>query len=206
MMTTEEKENYNFAKILINLIKGIFYRDNDINLWNYLEDNQSKVYDYFKIIGLRLIIDEARGYAYLKQAIYNQEDEQLPKLIRKQPLSRQVSMLIVVLREIVVEKENSGSDDRIIISFEDIADKYRAFYLNSNDDEKKFYTNLKSYLKKIIDLGFIRELKSNDDSYEISPIIVAFVDMDWLNSFKDKLNSELHENNLEVPENKEEEE
>lgn len=197
MDMSEEKNNYNFSKILINLIKGIVYREDDVNIWNYLEDNESRVSEHFKIIGLRLIIDKSRGYAYLKQNIFG-EEEQLPKLIRKLPLSRQVSMLIVVLREIVIEKEISESDDRIIVSFEDIADKYRAFYPNSNDDEKKFYKDLKSYLKKVIDLDFIRELKSEEDNYEIKPIIASFVDMDWLNNFKDRLAEELRENNLDI--------
>ena len=134
-ISKEEKNNYNFSKILINLMKGIVYREDDVNIWNFLEDNESQVSEHFKIIGLRLIVDKSRGYAYLKQIIFNQEEEQLPRLIRKQPLSRQVSILIVVLRQIVIEKENSGSDDRIIVSFDDIADKYRAFYPNSNDDE-----------------------------------------------------------------------
>ncbi len=197
-ISEEEKNNYNFSKILINLMKGIVYREDDVNIWNYLEDNESQVSEHFKIIGLRLIIDKSRGYAYLKQILFNLEEEQLPRLIRKQPLSRQVSILIVVLRQIVIEKENSGSDDRIIVSFDDIADKYRAFYPNSNDDEKKFYKDLKSYLKKVIDLDFIRELKSEEDNYEIKPIIVSFVDMDWLNNFKDRLTDELRENNIDI--------
>ena len=197
-ISKEEKNNYNFSKILINLMKGIVYREDDVNIWNYLEDNESQVSEHFKIIGLRLIVDKSRGYAYLKQIIFNQEEEQLPRLIRKQPLSRQVSILIVVLRQIVIEKENSGSDDRIIVSFDDIADKYRAFYPNSNDDEKKFYKDLKSYLKKVIDLDFIRELKSEEDNYEIKPIIVSFVDMDWLNNFKDRLTEELRENSIDI--------
>ena len=197
-ISEEEKNNYNFSKILINLMKGIVYREDDINIWNYLEDNESQVSEHFKIIGLRLIVDKSRGYAYLKQIIFNPEEEQLPRLIRKQPLSRQVSILIVVLRQIVIEKENSGSDDRIIVSFDDIADKYRAFYPNSNDDEKKFYKDLKSYLKKVIDLDFIRELKSEEDNYEIKPIIVSFVDIDWLNNFKDRLTEELRESSIEI--------
>ena len=197
-ISKEEKNNYNFSKILINLMKGIVYREDDVNIWNFLEDNESQVSEHFKIIGLRLIVDKSRGYAYLKQIIFNQEEEQLPRLIRKQPLSRQVSILIVVLRLIVIEKENSGSDDRIIVSFDDIADKYRAFYPNSNDDEKKFYKDLKSYLKKVIDLDFIRELKSEEDNYEIKPIIVSFVDMDWLNNFKDRLTEELRENSIDI--------
>ena len=197
-ISEEEKNNYNFSKILINLMKGIVYREDDVNIWNYLEDNESQVSEHFKIIGLRLIVDKSRGYAYLKQIIFNQEEEQLPRLIRKQPLSRQVSILIVVLRQIVIEKENSGSDDRIIVSFDDIADKYRAFYPNSTDDEKKLFTNLKSYLKKVIDLDFIRELKSEDDLYEIKPIIVSFVDMEWLNDLKSRLEKESQEHNIDI--------
>ena len=197
-ISEEEKNNYNFSKILINLMKGIVYREDDVNIWNYLEDNESRVSEHFKIIGLRLIVDKSRGYAYLKQIIFNSEEEQLPRLIRKQPLSRQVSILIVVLRQIVIEKENSGSDDRIIVSFDDIADKYRAFYPNSNDDEKRFYTNLKSYLKKVVELDFIRELKSEEDNYEIKPIIVSFVDMEWLNNLKNRLEKESQEHNIDI--------
>ncbi len=197
-ISEEEKNNYNFSKILINLMKGIVYREDDVNIWNYLEDNESRVSDHFKIIGLQLIVDKSRGYAYLKQIIFNPEEEQLPRLIRKQPLSRQVSILIVVLRQIVIEKENSGSDDRIIVSFDDIADKYRAFYPNSNDDEKRFYTNLKSYLKKVVELDFIRELKSEEDNYEIKPIIVSFVDMEWLNNLKNILEKESQEHNIDI--------
>ena len=135
MSISENKSDYYFSKTIINLMKGIVYRETDVNIWNFLEDNEPRVSEHFKIIGLRLIVDKSRGYAYLKQIIFNDDEEQLPKLIRKQPLSRQVSMLIVVLREIVVEKENSSGDYRIIVSFEDIADKYRSFYPNSNDYE-----------------------------------------------------------------------
>ena len=45
---------------------------------------------------------------------------------------------------------------------------------------------------------FIRELKSEDDLYEIKPIIVSFVDMAWLNDLKSRLEKESQEHNIDI--------
>lgn len=61
------------STLLINLFKGVLYRDDDQPGWQNLIEQQAAVRDYIQLLGLELILDEAEGYAYLRQS--RQEDE-----------------------------------------------------------------------------------------------------------------------------------
>ena len=78
--------------VLIHQRKGVLYRDQQEVLWQTLLDVQAMVRDYVAVIGLELILDEAEGYAFLRQRepdaeepnplprVQTQGDEGLPLL------------------------------------------------------------------------------------------------------------------------------
>lgn len=57
----------NLSQVLVALMKGVMDRENDLARWQSLLDLQTRVRDHVAILGLELILDEAEGYAYLRQ-------------------------------------------------------------------------------------------------------------------------------------------
>ena len=76
-------------------------------------------------LGLELIVDEAEGYAYLRQRAAVEGEAELPRLVARRPLGFQVSLLLVLLRKKLAESDAQGDGTRIILSREQIADVVR---------------------------------------------------------------------------------
>src|SRR5258708_3539694 len=87
--------------VLVHLLKGVLYRDQHPQVWHDLEALEAQVMDYFKAVGLDLMIDQAEGFAYLKQAPLD-EDSGIPRLIQRRPLGYALSVLCVLLRKRMV--------------------------------------------------------------------------------------------------------
>mgnify|MGYP001208105839 CR=1 FL=1 len=60
------REATELSALIVPLLKGVLYRDQDAALWNGLLGLQSRVRDYVAVMGLALSIDEAEGYAFLR--------------------------------------------------------------------------------------------------------------------------------------------
>ncbi|HEX4047384.1 MAG TPA: DUF4194 domain-containing protein, partial [Elusimicrobiota bacterium] len=69
---------------MVHLLKGVLYRDQHPLVWHDMEALQAGVMEYFKTIGLDIIVDQAEGFAYLKQAPLD-EDAEIPRLIQRRP-------------------------------------------------------------------------------------------------------------------------
>lgn len=54
------------SALIIPLLKGVIYQENDAGLWNALLILQARVRDYVAVLGLDLVLDEAEGYAFLR--------------------------------------------------------------------------------------------------------------------------------------------
>ena len=52
---------------VIPLMKGVVYRDTHERAWQQLLQLQPQVRDYVAVLGLQVVIDEAEGYAFLRQ-------------------------------------------------------------------------------------------------------------------------------------------
>ena len=52
--------------LVIPLLKGVLYQENDPALWSTLLELQARVRDYVAVLGLELRLDEAEGYAFLR--------------------------------------------------------------------------------------------------------------------------------------------
>jgi len=51
----------------------------------------------------------------------------------------------------------------------------------------KFFKEIESSIKKVEELGFLKKLKNEAQSYEIRRSIKAFVDASWLDDFNKRL-------------------
>ncbi|MDP3978095.1 MAG: DUF4194 domain-containing protein [Pseudomonas sp.] len=175
---------------LIALFKGVLYQEDDPALWQSLLDLQSRVRDYLGVLGLQLILDEAEGYAYLRQ---RQEEDQtapgqvaLPRLITRRQLSYPVSLLLALLRKRLAEFDASSGEARLILSREQIADLLRLF-LAEGSNEAKLADRIDAHIAKVVELGFLRRLRGKDEQFEVRRILKAYVDAQWLNEFDQRL-------------------
>ncbi len=173
-------------RALIYLLKGIIYYDNNPEIWNELINNQYEIRGYFSQIGLDLFIDEAEGYAFLRQQNLEDGEIEIPQLIIKRQLSYPVSLLCVLMRKQLLENDANNGDIRPILSLEQIVEMM-AVYLPLRSNEHKTREQVESYINKLIDLGFLRRLKDDSKRYEIKRIIKAMVDSEWLSNINTKL-------------------
>ena len=183
------------STLAITLLKGVIYRDGDERLWGGLLDLQSHLRDYVAVLGLELMLDEAEGHAFLKSRAEAAEDEaapRLPRLVARRPLSFPVSLLLALLRKRLAEFDAGGARDtggsRLVLSRDDIVALLRVF-LPDSSNEARLIDQIETHINKIVDLGFLRRLKtgSGPPSFEVRRILKAFVDAQWLAEFDARL-------------------
>lgn len=172
--------------VLISLFKGIVYRDTQPDLWQTLLTSHNQVRDHVALFGLELMIDEVEGFAHLRQHDPVDEENALPRLIARRQLSYRVSLLLALLRKRLIEHDTTGDDPRLIVTRDDIADMVRLF-LPDTTDEVSYLRRITTDINRIIELGFLRKLRGQDDQFEVLRILVAFVDAQWLGEFEARL-------------------
>lgn len=175
-----------FSQVIIPLMKGVVYAEDNSALWENLLNLQSRAREYLKVLNLRLIISEEEGYAWLtnrpESNAGDEEEADLPKLISTRELSYPVSLLLVLLRQKLLEHDASDASSALVMEKQDIAEQLKVFFKESGN-ETKYIKQLETHLNKIIELGFIRRLRNNPDKFEIKRLLASFIDADWLDKF-----------------------
>jgi hypothetical protein len=176
---------------VIPLMKGVVYRDTHERAWQQLTQLQPQVRDYVEVLGLQVVIDEAEGYAYLRQRPADEDDaEQLPRLIPRRSLSFHVSLLLALLRKKLAEFDAQGGDTRLVLTRAQIAEMIRVF-MPSTSNEARLIDRIDEHINKVTDLGFLRQVKSTaqggEQAFEVRRILKAFVDGQWLADLNAKL-------------------
>lgn len=185
--------NHDLSSLIVPLLKGVVYQENDAGLWNALLNLQARVRDYVAVLGLELALDEAEGYAFLRARAETDDDSapKLPRLVARRPLSFPVSLLLALLRKKLAEFDTGGADTRLVLSREDVIGLIQVF-LPTGSNEAKLVDQVDTYLNKIVELGFLRRLKSQSGSavmFEVRRILKAFVDAQWLADFDERLSA-----------------
>lgn len=194
-MTEQESENTpaanDLSSLAIVLLKGVIYQEAAPDLWGALLKLQARVRDYVTVLDLELVLDEAEGYAFLRSRREREDDAdtKLPRLITRRQLSFPVSLLLALLRKKLAEFDASGGDTRLVLSREDIVEMVRVF-LAECSNEAKAVDKIEANLNKIVELGFLRRLKTSaghSEVFEVRRILKAFVDAQWLSDFDGRL-------------------
>ena len=186
MTDTEDTRPDPFSRVIIALMKGVVYEENDPALWQDLFDLQARTRDYISVLGLELMLDDAEGYAWLRTRPTTAETHGPPRLVTRRQLSFPVSLLLSLLRKKLVEFDAGGGDSRLILSRDEIVELLRVF-LPAGSNEARLVKQIESHLNKIIDLGFIRRLRNTENQFEVRRILKAFVDAQWLTEFDQRL-------------------
>lgn len=187
------------SQLLVHLLKGVLYREDDERLWAGLLRLQARVREQAAVLLLDLVLDEAEGYAFLKSRPDPDESDgapRLPRLVARRPLSYPVSLMLALLRKRMAEFDAGGGDIRMVLSRDEITELMRVF-LPDGTNEARLIDQVDATISKVADLGFLRRLKpaagggqqlgQDKGHYEVRRILKAFVDAQWLADFDARL-------------------
>lgn len=175
-----------FSLVLIALMKGVTDRESDPALWQSLLGLQARVREHVAVLGLELILDDAEGYAYLRQRPAPDGESELPRLVARRQLGYHVSLLLALLRKKLVEFDATSSESRLILSRDSIVDMMRVFVPDTTNQARTM-ERIESHINKIVEMGFLRRLRGKGDQFEVRRILKAFVDAQWLGQLDQRL-------------------
>ena len=171
---------------LVALLRGVLHRDQNEIVWQALLAAPARVREYVGVLGLELILDEAEGYAYLRQRISEEDEPSIPRLVQRRQLSYPVSLLLALLRKKLAEHDASGAEPRLVLSLDQIVELVRVFAADSGN-EARLVDRLHSDIKRVVELGFLRPMKNEPHQFEVRRILKAFVDAQWLAGLEQRL-------------------
>lgn len=180
-----------YAPVIIRLLQDVIYEED--KQWKELMAHQNAVTEYFERIGVKLVINENDGFAYVFQPEHEEEDEtKVPRLVKRTPLSYETTMISVLLREMLEEYDVKGTDSvKLFITNKDIKEKIELFFPDRNN-RVKLIKNFDTYINSVINLGFLKitreDPKDKDNTqYEVKRILKAKISNEKLEEIKLKL-------------------
>lgn len=187
-MHAELPEFRDWSIAAVRLLQGVVEAD-DGRTWNLLLSNRSQLEGYFARLGLRLVVDEPEGLAYLRQLAEDESPpgyDALPKLFRATRLSYGQTLLCVLLRDAFRRfEEEDVRNERCVVEEAALFDQWRAFF-PLHDDVKRL-RDLQSALKKLEELGFVKRFGQNSASWEVRRMLKARVTADELEHLKRRM-------------------
>ncbi len=174
------------SPVLIGLFRGVLYQEQSPDLWQALLQLQPRVRDHAAVFGLELVLDEAEAYAYLRQRPAGEGEPDLPRLVQRRQLGYAVSLLLALLRKKLAEHDAAGGDTRLILSRTQVVDLMQLF-LPAGTNEARVVDRIDADINRVVELGFLRRLRGQDDRFEVRRILNAFVDAQWLSDLEQRL-------------------
>jgi hypothetical protein len=185
MRTPEEQAA---AAAIIQLMRGVVYREHDEATWTGLDRHGPAVRDHFGAVGVDVIVDDTEGYAYLKTRPDADGEEPLPRLVPRRTLPYNLSLLLVLLRRQLAEFENAGGDGQLVLRRDQIVDML-ALFLGSPASQARVIDQVDTTIRRAAEMGFLRPLPGSDGRWEVRRILKAYVDAQTLSDFAGKLAS-----------------
>lgn len=188
----DRKPVLDIAPVVLRLLQGTLYAEEN-RIWSILMENLNAVREYFNRIGLELHIHRDDGMAYLTQLTEDEDPLGLPRLIRRQPLSFEATLLAVLLREALDEFDLSNPDSRdLVLTVKEIRTRLVPF-LGERYDETRLIRQLDRYLSSLERLGILKEIprQGNQDPdgrlYQVMRILKAKINNEKLEEIRQKI-------------------
>jgi hypothetical protein len=185
-----------YAHVIIKLLQGPIYSDEKA-AWRDLQSWSTPIRDYFTRIGIELVINEIDGFARIIQPEVDENDENpLPRLMRKQSLNYETTLLCVILREMLEEFDVISEGSKLFLTQKEIKERIELFY-KEQANKSKLWRELAKPINNLTTIGILkltREDQSNKDNnqYEVKRIIKALISNEKLEEIKSKLESNVN--------------
>jgi hypothetical protein len=172
--------------VLARLLGEPIYRE-DGALWETLRAERDAVAHYFRQIGQEVVIDEAEGYAFLRQ-IELGGGERVPRVSRRQPLGYPATLLLVCLREDLARFDAAPEDStRLVRTRQELRELVGQFLRETNNEIRDVRT-IDAAIRRVEELGFLRPFGPPDaETFEIMRILRARFGPAELQEVKDRL-------------------
>jgi hypothetical protein len=179
------------ASVLVHLFQGPVERDRAPETWRDLVAQQHYIKPYCAVIGLDVHIDEADGFAFLRQQALDESADvggqpSLPRLIARHNLSFRLSVLLVLLRKRLLELDAGGGETRCVVAHGTLVEEMRLFW-PASANEAKTVEQIGGVVNQAVDLNLLRRLKTEPAAYEVRRLVKALVDAQWLANLDTKL-------------------
>ena len=173
--------------ILVKLLTGAIYYEDP--LWQELINSKSKITEYFTPLGLALSLHETDGFAFLQQKEIQDGENHIPRLVKRHPLSFEVSLLLIIIREELESFDSKGTDEGdLYLTSSDIKELIEV-YFKEKKDEVRLIRELEKYINAVVKLGFLKQLNNESGLvYKVMGIIRAKINPQFLEEFKRRIN------------------
>ena len=175
-----------FSRTVVALFRNVVYKGSNREYWEVIETQKNRIEDYLSKIGLTLIVEEMDGYAYLKQRTFGEDEDSIPRLIPRHPLSYEMSLLLMILRKQLLEFDSTTGDQRLIMTKQQIVDRMKLF-LRDTTNEARQIDGIYKNIERAESMGFLNSLRGSEDSFEVMRVIRGFVHAEYLDEFDKRL-------------------
>lgn len=136
-------------------------------LWRVLVRDEAVLRRRLHELFLDLVMDRDQQAAFTRQV--QADDESLPILLRRAPLTFLDSVLLLHLRRCLTEADARG--ERAVISPDEMTDHLRAYQPQDTSDHARFQKQTHSAVEKVKKHSLLRKLRGSEERYEISPTL-----------------------------------
>lgn len=177
---THSEQDLKYALIMV--CKAVVYRSESPRVWHTIRTQEALLNTHLAMLGLELYIHSDDGYAFCRTIEQDDQDNDLPRLVVRRELSYAVSILLVVLRRKLAEHDSASSQDRLIVSTQEMLEQLDLFTLPTSRESRRVDVDLAT-INKVRDLGFLKPLPGHEELWEVRRVVQAFVDAACLNDF-----------------------
>ena len=180
-----------YTPVFIKLLKGpIEYVEK--SAWEKLIMYRTELTAFLQQLGLTLVLDELDGYAYIRHAGTDDEEEgNEVTWIQRRPLTYDESIMLVLLREMMAEFEVGEATSRELIKKRREIKEYAELFFKENASRVKFLKEIDRLIDKAEENGFLDRHENHEvadeQKFRIKKIIKAKVDGEVLEQFKQQL-------------------
>lgn len=133
-------------------------------LWPALLQHEVAIRSRLADLFLELILDADRGIAFTRQA--DTGELETPILLRRSPLTFIDSVLLLYLRQVLVDAELRG--EPALVDRDELADQLRLYEPADSTDRAGFEKRITAAIEKAKKNSLLAALKGNADRFEVS--------------------------------------
>jgi hypothetical protein len=168
---TDERLPLPARRALVTLLTSRFItRSTHPEAWSGLVDYEDDVRGRLEELFLTLTIDRDHEVAFKRQSA---EDGAPVLLRREKPLSRDASLLLILLRQ--EHAYTDAADDAVTVSRDHIAEFLGRFQTDASNDEVRVDRRIRAAIAAMERLGLLVPEADDPDLYVVSPAVVPLV-------------------------------
>jgi hypothetical protein len=155
-------------RVLVQLLLGpTLDAQRQSKLWPVLLRDEAVLRARLHELFLDLVVDHDQQVAFTRQV--EDDESELPVLLRKAPLTFIQSALVLFLRQQLTHADARG--ERAVVSREEMLEHLAVFERDGNGDQAKFGRQASGAIERAGQLNLVRRLRGGEERYEVSPAL-----------------------------------